>query len=65
MNGQGFDRVYDALVATSAAEPQQRLEAACRLCVDLLHVTGAGVMLMADRTHHRDARAPQLPPAAG
>jgi hypothetical protein len=73
VSGHGLDRVYDALAATSAAEPMQRLEAACRLCVDLLHVTGAGVMLMADRTHQgtiyatdpRIAQLEELQNAAG
>ncbi|QBI20100.1 ANTAR domain-containing protein [Egibacter rhizosphaerae] len=47
-----LDRIY-ALVAShdGDARPFGRLQAACRAAVDLLPVTGAGVMLMSDRVH--------------
>ena len=43
--------LYRALASGNGDEPQARLEAVCHLCVDVLEVSGAGIMLMADRAH--------------
>src|SRR5688572_12531320 len=43
--------IYAALAASERAEPEQRLAAICDLCIRALTVTGAGIMLMADRAH--------------
>jgi hypothetical protein len=51
----GEDRLHSLYLALARAdgdlEPQGRIEAICALCRDLLSVSGAGVMLMADRAH--------------
>lgn len=45
-------RIYDAVARRDGdPSPMHRLEAICHACLDLLPVDGAGVMLMAQRTH--------------
>ena len=45
-------RIYQAVGANEAgAGSMDRLEAICRACIEVLSVSGAGVMLMADRVH--------------
>lgn len=47
-----LERIYAAVSRRDGTpEPFHRIQAICRACVDLLPVTGAGVMLMADRMH--------------
>ena len=43
--------IYRALASRNGGGPQGRLEAVCHLCIDVLVVSGAGIMLMADRAH--------------
>jgi hypothetical protein len=47
-----LDRIYGFLASHDGApSPFGRLEAACRAVTELLPVTGAGIMLMAERAH--------------
>lgn len=46
------ERIYAAVSRRDGTpEPFHRIQAICRACVDLLPVTGAGIMLMAERMH--------------
>lgn len=52
MDGRRIDGIYRALVSGNGdMPPEERLKVVCHLCVDLLPVAGAGIMLMAYRTH--------------
>jgi hypothetical protein len=45
-------QLYDVVARHDGRpEPFERLQAICQACVELLPVTGAGVMLMAQRLH--------------
>lgn len=47
-----LERIYSAVAQRDGdTTPRGRLKAACRACVDLLPVTGSGIMLMAERAH--------------
>lgn len=51
-------RIYDAVARRDGRpDPFQRLRAVCKTCVDVLSVTGAGIMLMARREHQATAYA--------
>lgn len=51
-------RLLDSLARHDGdARPFQRLQAVCHTCVDVLDLTGAGVMLMAERMHQGTACA--------
>lgn len=52
MDDLRLEQIYAAVSRRDGTpEPFHRIQAICRACVDLLPVTGAGVMLMADRMH--------------
>lgn len=53
-----LDRIY-AVIASHDGDPRPfgRLQAACRAAVEVLPVTGAGVMLMAERAHQGTVHA--------
>lgn len=47
-----LERIYRAVAQRDGdTTPAGRLKAACSACVDLLPVTGAGIMVMAERAH--------------
>lgn len=50
MDDDRLHRIYLALVHGDG-EPFSRLQAACHACVEVLGVAGAGIMLMAARSH--------------
>lgn len=51
-------RIYDAVARRDGhPDPFLRLQAVCETCVDILGVTGAGIMLMAGRVHQATAYA--------
>lgn len=52
MSSEGVARIYESVARRDGdPSPMHRLEAICHACLDLLPVDGAGVMLMAERTH--------------
>ncbi len=52
------ERIYDAVARRDGdPRPFSRLQAVCRACLDVLPVTGAGVMLMAEHMHQGTAYA--------